>query len=44
MFEKIKSRYDKGWVTLAQLQKYVELGVITEEQYTEICGQPYPSL
>jgi len=41
MFEKIKTRYEKGWVTLAQLHRYVELGAITASQYTEICGEAY---
>ena len=39
MFEKIKSRYDKGYIRLDQLKRYVELGVITTEQYKEICGK-----
>jgi uncharacterized XkdX family phage protein len=42
-YERIKENYDKGWVTLAQLKKYVQLGVITEEEYTEICGGSYPT-
>ena len=41
MFEKIKSRYGKGWVTLTQLHRYVELEAITPAQYKEICGQDY---
>lgn len=41
MFEKIKGRYDKGWVTTVQLHRYVELEVITPLQYKEICGQDY---
>lgn len=41
MFEKVKARYEKGWVTLAQLHRYVELGVINASQYTEICGETY---
>lgn len=41
MFEKIKSRYDKGYVRLDQLRRYAELGVITTEQYEEICGKEY---
>lgn len=39
--ERIKERYAKKWVTPAQLHRYVELGVITPEQYTEICGEEY---
>lgn len=40
-FDKIKKRYDKGYVTLDQLHRYVELGAITEAEFTEISGQPY---
>lgn len=32
MFESIKERYLKNWVTDAQLERYVTLGAITEEQ------------
>lgn len=35
-FEQIKDRYTKGFVTEQQLQKYVELAVITEDQANEI--------
>lgn len=38
MVEAIKARYDKGYVTDGQLGRYVALGVITEEQATEIQG------
>ena len=34
--EKIKTRYEKGYVSDAQLLKYFELGVITQEEYDEI--------
>lgn len=40
-YEKIKKRYDKGYVTLDQLHRYVELGAITPEEYEEISGEPY---
>lgn len=40
-YNTIKSRYDKGYVTLGQLHRYVELGAITPDEYEEICGQPY---
>lgn len=40
MYEKIKTRYDKGYVTKAQLARYVELGAITSEEYEEIAGEP----
>ena len=32
----IKSRYEKGYVTDTQLARYMELGVITAEEYKEI--------
>ena len=32
----IKSRYEKGYVTDTQLTRYMELGVITAEEYEEI--------
>ena len=38
-FEQIKSRYDRGYVTKEQLQRYVDLGVITQEEYYEITGE-----
>lgn len=36
MFERIKERYLKYYVTEGQLARYVALGVITEEQAEEI--------
>ena len=36
MFERIKERYLKGYVRDDQLLRYVELGVITQEQAEEI--------
>lgn len=41
MYKKIKARYDKGYIRTDQLKKYVELGVITAEQYEAICGEEY---
>ena len=41
MYEKIKTRYNKGYVTKEQLARYVELGAITAEEYEEIAGEPY---
>ncbi len=35
-FEQIKDRYLKGFVTSEQLQRYVDLQVITESQANEI--------
>lgn len=36
MFEMIKARYDKGYVTKAQLEKFVALGAITEDEAAAI--------
>ncbi|WP_130850766.1 XkdX family protein [Intestinimonas timonensis] len=38
MYETIKARYDKGYVTDEQLGRYVTLGVLTEDQAEEIKG------
>ena len=38
MYEIIKLKYDKGYIRLDQLRKYVELGVITEDEYESICN------
>jgi len=38
--EKIKDRYEKGFITPEQLQKYVDLQVITPEQFAEITVVP----
>ena len=43
MYEQIKARYDKGYVTDAQLDRYVTLGVITSEQAAQIRGEPTPT-
>lgn len=32
----IKERYSKGYITNAQLIRYLELGVITHEEYQNI--------
>ena len=37
MFNKIKKFYDMGLYTPEQVYKFVEKGIITEEQYKEIC-------
>lgn len=34
--KQIKTRYEKGYVTDTQLTRYMELGVITLDEYTEI--------
>lgn len=36
MFEKIKERYEKYYITDTQLDRYVELSVISREQAEEI--------
>lgn len=36
MFNSIKARYLKNWVTDSQLERYVVLGAITEVQAEEI--------
>ena len=33
MFEKWKTRYDNGWATDVQLQRLVDLGVLTQAEY-----------
>ena len=38
MFEKLKERYQKYYIRDDQLDRYVALGVITEEQADEIKG------
>lgn len=42
MFKKIKERYVvKGWIRIDQLHRYVELSVITPEEYKLICSEEY---
>lgn len=36
MFESLKDRYLKGWVTDEQLKLYVDLKVITDKQMKDI--------
>lgn len=36
MYEKIKARYAKGYVTDSQLMRYISLGVLTEKQAEKI--------
>lgn len=38
MYEKIKKFYNEGLYSKAQVHKFVEKGVLTEEQYIEIVG------
>lgn len=41
MFDKLKERYDKGYIRNDQLKRYVDLGVITADEYKEITGEDY---
>ena len=41
MFEKLRERYEKNYVTKEQLARYVQLHAITPEEYEEITGEPY---
>ena len=40
--QSIMERYERGYVTDAQLEKYLQLGVITEEEYEVIRATKYP--
>lgn len=37
--EKLAFRWKKGWLTRQQLERYVELGVISEGDAEEIAGE-----
>lgn len=39
MVEKLRFRWQKGWLTRDQLERYVELGVIGNEDAEEIAGE-----
>ena len=39
MFEILKKRYEKNFVRKDQLQRYVELGKLTKEEYEKIVGK-----
>ncbi len=39
MFEILKQRYERNFVRKDQLQRYVTLGKITQEQYFDITGE-----
>ena len=41
LFEKYKTRYERGGCTKEQLRRLVELGAITAEEYREITGEDY---
>jgi hypothetical protein len=42
-FEKWKYRYENGYATENHIYRLVNLGVLTEQQYTQIVGQEFPS-
>ena len=39
MYELLKQRYERNFVRKDQLQRYVTLGKITQEQYLDIVGE-----
>ena len=39
-FEKWKKRYDKYWATKDHIERLVDLGVLTANEYEEIVGEP----
>ena len=41
LYDKYKTRYDRGCCTKAQLLRLVELGAIYDWEYEEITGEPY---
>ncbi|SFL80946.1 XkdX family protein [Salibacterium qingdaonense] len=43
MFERLKDWYNKNWCRKDQLQRYVELGAITSQDYEKITGEAYPT-
>lgn len=38
-FEKIKERYSKHYITTEQLNRFLSLEIITQEQYDEIINE-----
>ena len=42
-FERIKERYLKNYITDSQLERFKALGVITQEQYTELYEMKHPA-
>ena len=40
-FEKVKNYYDKGLWSIERVRQAVVKGWITEEEFTEITGEPY---
>lgn len=43
MFDQIKARYVAGYITDAQLDRYVGLGAITAQQAAELRGEDPPA-
>ncbi len=39
MYELLKTRYERNFVRKDQLQRYVTLGKITQQQYLDIVGE-----
>lgn len=39
---KIMERYEQSYVTDVQLERYLQLGVITEDEYAEIYAIKHP--
>ena len=42
-YERIKERYLKNYITDSQLERFNALGVITQEQYTELYEMKHPA-
>ena len=42
-YEKIHERYLKNYITDAQLQRFVDLGIITQEQCTALQSEKLPA-
>ena len=43
IYESIKERYLKNYITDSQLERFKALGVITEEQYKELYAMKHPA-
>ena len=41
MYKTIKARYNKGYIRLDQLKRYCALGVISEDEFMDICGKNF---
>ena len=44
MYKTIKARYNKGYIRLDQLKRYCALGVISEDEFMDICGKNFKIL